>query len=241
MLWIGAGIAMNPALQERAESGVEISLHRMLSAAYAGDPSVITTPHHKPGFLSGDQEKLLAPRKGDAVVLSAAVLAQNATVAYSALNDALKPHPDISAADRSAGIKAAKKACAVVDLHAKRLFASHAWTGTHQCGDFGAKIASAYCLIRVHNAAITASGRDVNYNEGKGEGRQGKVMCALGAKSAGVVFDGKHCKRRKTSRDEDEEEQGEEDDALEVTDGKGGQGGSGGNRLKKGSSGQGDE
>ena len=144
MMWIGAGIAMNPALQERAESGVEISLHRMLSAAYAGDPSVIATPHHKPGFLSGDQEKLLAPRKGDAVVLSAAVLAQNATVAYSALNDALKPHPDISAADRSAGIKAAKKACAVVDLHAKRLFASYAWTGTHQCGDFGAKIASAY-------------------------------------------------------------------------------------------------
>ena len=124
MMWIGAGIAMNPAVQERAVSGVEISLHTMLAAAYAGDPSVIVTPHHNPGFLGPEKEKLLAPR--DAVVLSAADLARNATVAFSALTDALGPHVGISVEERSVSITAGKKACAVVDMQAKRFFASYA-------------------------------------------------------------------------------------------------------------------
>ena len=123
MMWIGAGIVMNPALQERAVSGVEKSLNTMLGAAYAGDPSVIVTPHHKPGFLGPEKEKLLAPREGDAVVLSAAELAQNAGVAFSALTDVLVSYVGISTAERSSIITAAKRVCVVVDWQAKRFFA----------------------------------------------------------------------------------------------------------------------
>jgi hypothetical protein len=81
-----------------------------------------------------------------------------------------------------------------------RFFASHVWTGTHQGRDFGAKIDSAYCLIRVHNAVITASVRDVNYKQGEGEGGGGTTKHALGAQSAGVVGGGKH---HKSSNDEE--------------------------------------
>ncbi len=212
----------------------------MLGAVYAGDPSVIVTLHHKPDFLDPEKEKLLAPREGDTVVLSAADLARNATVAFSALTDALGPHVGISVEERSVNITTAKKACAVVDM-TKSFFASYAWTGTHNCGDFGAKIASTYCLVRVQNAVITSSGRHVNYKEGKGQGGSDQVIRAAGAKSTGVVVDGKHGKYRKTSSDQTEEEYDEEEDALQTTGGKGGQGGSGDSHLKKGSSEEDDE
>ena len=94
-------------------------------------------------------------------------LCETATLAFSALSKSLGPTVGISEIQRKTNIKAAKKQCTQVGVDAMNFFASHAWTGTHQGRDFGAKIASVYCLIRVHNTAITASGRDTNYNKGK--------------------------------------------------------------------------
>jgi hypothetical protein len=51
MMWIGTGVRMNPSLQVRVVSGFEVSINTMLETEYAGDPSVVVTPHKNAGFL----------------------------------------------------------------------------------------------------------------------------------------------------------------------------------------------
>ena len=54
-------------------------------------------------------------------------------------------------------------------------FAAHAWTGTHRTGEFGDKITSTYCLVRVDNAGIIVSVRHVNYlQNGTGKGMEAR-------------------------------------------------------------------
>ena len=112
------------------------------------------------------------------------------------------------------------------------LFASHVWTGTHQGLNFGAKIPSVYCLIRVHKVAIIASGQDINFK--KGEGVEDTVKCVLG-KGACVVVGDKRCK---SSIDEDEEEEEEEEYGVRKRVGKGDDGGRSGSNRKKDSRGR---
>ena len=195
----------------------------------SGDASVVVVPHAAPGFLSHMREKLLAPRVAEAAVLPADALEHHATLAYSALRDSLQPPVGISEKQRKANIKAAKRQCIGVGFEAMRFFASHAWTGTHECPNFGAKIASAYCLIQVHNAAISPSGGSTNYKKREGQGSGGAVKRALGKGTGGVVVD----KRRKASSDEDEEEEEEEEYGIQNRGDNGGDGGRGRRKCQK--------
>jgi hypothetical protein len=83
----------------------------------------------------------------------------------------------------------------------------------------------------VHNAAITASGRDTNYKKGEDQGDRGAAKRALG-KGADVVVGDKHLK---ASSDEDEEEEEEEEYGIQERGGKGDDGGRGHSKRQKNS------
>jgi hypothetical protein len=110
---------------------------------------------------------------------------------------------DVLKKQRLIDVAAARKTCMGVHLEFMRFFAAHAWTGKHGSGDFGNKIGSTYCLVRVDNAAIVASGRHVNYlksKKGTGQGGGGKA---------------KRADKKKRRVDDDEEQ----DDELEGDEG----------------------
>ena len=86
-----------------------------------------------------------------------------------------------------------------------------------------------YCLTQVHNAAIIASGQDINYKKDEG-GRGGASDKRALGKGAGVVVGEK---RRKASSDQDDEEEAEEEYGVWKRGGKGGDGVRGGSKRKK--------
>lgn len=94
MMWIDAGVRMNPSLEVRKASGVEVSLNAMLVASYAGDPSVVVPQDRSPGFLSPGKKILLAPV--ETVVFPSPELAQHVTQVFDALRDSLQSRAGIS-------------------------------------------------------------------------------------------------------------------------------------------------
>ena len=114
----------------------------MMTTSYSGVFNGVV-PNANPGFISPMKEKLFAPREDDADVLPTALLAQRASVAFSALRQSLGPTVGISEIRSITNIKTVKKQYTQVGYDAMRFFASRVWTGTHQGGDF-AKISSAY-------------------------------------------------------------------------------------------------
>jgi len=104
-----------------------------------------------------------------------------------------------------------------MEITSLRFFAARVWEDTHQGGPFGAKLGSVYCLVRVHNAGITTSGRNVNYRKDNGKGVRGKVARAAPAVSdtrVGGVTSSKDgsAKKKKEDEEEDLEDIPEEDD-----------------------------
>jgi hypothetical protein len=91
-------------------------------------------------------------------------------------------------------------------MEGNRFFASHTWSKTHEGQDFGVKIVSVYCLIRVHNEAITVSGNDINYKKDEDDGDGDVTKRVLDGNRSGVVGDDK---RRRSSSDLDQEDQEE--------------------------------
>ncbi len=109
-----------------------------------------------PGSIPNGSEALFTPP--DAAVLTVEELTDKMRDSDAALDQALRTRRPSEAV-----ISITKSARTAAVVEALRFFASHAWTGTHPGQDFGRKIPSAYCVVRVHNAAISASGRDGLY------------------------------------------------------------------------------
>ena len=156
MIWIAAGIQMSPDVGQRRSRGVEIKLNTMLGLSYQNDASVQVYANGNPGSIPKGSEALFTPL--DAAVLTVEELTVKMRDSDAALNQELRtPHPS------EAVILCTKSVHTTAVVEALRFFASHAWTGTHPGQDFGRKMPSAYCVVRVHNAAISASGRDGLY------------------------------------------------------------------------------
>ena len=158
MIWIAAGIQMSPDVGQRRSRGVEITLNTMLGLCYQNDASVQVTSYANgnPDSIPKGSKALFTPL--DAAVLTVEELTVKMRDSDAALNQELRtPRPS------EAVILRTKSARTSAVVEALRFFASHAWTGTHPGQDFGSKIPSAYCVVRVHNAAISASGRDGLY------------------------------------------------------------------------------
>jgi hypothetical protein len=131
------------------------------------------------------------------------------TLVSSGLRDALKPVVGENVLNqRKANIKETKRVCWEVEMEGKRFFVSHTLSKTHECQDFDVKIASVYCLVRVHNETITASGNGINYKKGEDDGDGDVNKRVLDGNRSGVVGDDK---RRRSSSDLDQEDQEEEE------------------------------
>jgi hypothetical protein len=140
----------------------------MMTTEYSGDPSICVVPNSDADFVSTGKETLYGPRQGQDAVLPADLLTQCVTLASSGLRDTLEPVVgEKTLNQRKANIKEVKRVCCEVEMEGKRFFVSHVWNKTHEGQDFGAKIASTYCLIRVHNTVITTTGNDINYKMAK--------------------------------------------------------------------------